>query len=101
MKNEGFLPIGSVVKLKDTPDQLFMIFGWLQKSAVKEEIYDYIAVLYPEGLVNMVLCFYFNEADIEEVLFKGFQNENEREYRDYIHDQVNLIFHSDGAEPRI
>ena len=88
MKKEGFLPIGSVVRLKDTPDQLFMIFGWLQKSTNLEDIYDYIAVLYPEGLVNKAFCFYFNETDIEEVLFTGFRNEKEQEFRDYIRNHV-------------
>ncbi len=88
MKNDDFLPIGSVVKIKDAPDQLFMIFGWLQKSTVKDEVYDYIAVMYPEGLANMLLCFYFNDEDIEEVLFRGFQNEVEQEYRDYVHQQI-------------
>jgi hypothetical protein len=84
MKKSGFLPIGSVVKLKDTQDQLFMIFGWLQKSLQKGEIFDYIAVMYPEGLANRIMCFYFNEADIKEVLFEGFRNEKEQEYRDYV-----------------
>lgn len=87
MKNTDFLPIGSVVKLKNIDNQLFMIFGWLQKSIEKNEIFDYIAVLYPEGLANKVLCFYFNMADIKEVLFIGFQDENEQEYRDYVHKQ--------------
>lgn len=91
MKTDGFLPIGSVVKTKDTADQLFMIFGWLQKSPVKEEVYDYIAVMYPEGLANKALCFYFNEADINEVLFRGFQNEAEKEYRDYVRQQISQL----------
>ena len=88
MKNDDFLPIGSVVRIKDAADQLFMIFGWLQKSSLKDEVYDYIAVMYPEGLANKILCFYFNDTDIEEVLFRGFQNEVEQEYRDYVHQQI-------------
>ncbi len=95
MKKEGFLPIGSVVKIKDTPDQLFMIFGWLQKSTAKEEIYDYIAVMYPEGLANKILSFYFNDEDIEEVLFKGWQNEQEQEYRDYVRKQAAALNHGE------
>ena len=95
MKNSGFLPIGSVVRLKDTPDQLFMIFGWLQKSLHREGVYDYIAVMYPEGLANKVLCFYFNEDEIEEVLFKGFQNDKELEYRDYVSRRVHELYGSD------
>ena len=95
MKNSGFLPIGSVVRLKDTPDQLFMIFGWLQKSLHRERVYDYIAVMYPEGLANKVLCFYFNEDEIEEVLFKGFQNDKELEYRDYVSRRVHELYGSD------
>lgn len=97
MKDSGFLPIGSVVRIKETPDQLFMIFGWLQKSVQKEEIYDYIAVMYPEGLANKILSFYFNESDIEEVLFEGFQNEKEQEYRDYVRWRVQEM-NSQNAE---
>lgn len=91
MKKEGFLPIGSVVRLKDTEDQLFMIFGWLQKSELKQEVTDYIAVMYPEGLPNKYFCFFFNEEDIEEVLFEGFRNEAESEYREFVRKQVESM----------
>ena len=59
------LPIGSVVKIRDTKEPV-MIFGYLQKSSGQpEKIVDYVAVPYPVGNINIfannVFFFKFND----------------------------------------
>lgn len=88
---DKFLPIGSVVKLKNSEDKI-MIVGY---SAVEYhdgmEIYDYMGCSYPMGLLlNNKMCS-FNHDDILECIFTGYKDEeyqvfNEKLNRDEIID---------------
>lgn len=76
MDYSRLLPIGSVVKIKDV-DPLYMVFGVLQKPPAQEEIvFDYVAVKYPEGYLNPMLNLGFNHEEIEEVVFRGYEDAN-------------------------
>ena len=69
------LPIGSVVKLRNS-DQLVMIFGYLQKSTgMPDQIVDYVGVPYPSGNINLFTQYGFQMTDIAEVIFEGYRNE--------------------------
>ena len=46
-----FLPIGSVVLLKESKKRI-MIVGVKQKQIASEKVWDYSACLYPEGIIN-------------------------------------------------
>ena len=70
------LPIGSVVKLKDATKRL-MIRGVIQTD-IDGNDYDYIAVLYPEGNVTQETQFLFQHTDIEDIIFRGYEDD-ERE----------------------
>lgn len=70
------LPIGSVVKLKDAMKRL-MITGVIQTD-IDGNDYDYIAVLYPEGNVTQETQFLFQHTDIEDIIFRGYEDD-ERE----------------------
>lgn len=76
---KDLLPIGTVVTLKDGVKSL-MIIGIMQTDD-NETVYDYIAVLYPEGFLNADAFFLFNSEDIVDVKFKGYINE---EYEQHI-----------------
>jgi len=69
------LPIGSVVKIRNS-EQPVMIIGYLQKStAMPDKAVDYTAVPYPVGNVNIFTQYGFQMTDIVEVLFEGYRNE--------------------------
>ena len=69
------LPIGSVVMLRDA-EKPVMIFGIKQLDTENpEDEYDYIGVLYPEGNIGSDFQYLFNHADIDKVLFKGYETE--------------------------
>ncbi len=71
------LPIGSVVMLKDGQKRV-MIFGVRQTDTTTGIEYDYISVFYPEGNMGEAGQFLFNHSDIDEVYFRGCEDE-ERE----------------------
>lgn len=75
MEIENLLPIGSVIRLRDAEKRL-MIFG-VKQSAASENgpaSADYIGVLYPEGNVGPDHQYLFNHEDIDEVVFRGFED---------------------------
>ena len=75
-----YLPIGSVVTLKNGEKKI-MIYGRRQLANDGSGEYDYIACLYPEGNIGEDYNFLFNNADIDNVVFKGFVDEEENEFQ--------------------
>jgi len=69
----GFLPIGSVVLLKDSKRRL-MINGYLQKSNETGKVWDYCGILYPEGYLNADNLFLFNNDQIDQIYALGYQD---------------------------
>lgn len=74
------LPIGSVVYLKEG-NQKIMI---LNRGAVVEQYdtqvyFDYTGALYPDGL-NPEQVYYFNREDIDEVIWEGYNDSDEKRY---------------------
>lgn len=72
------LPIGSIVKVNKVNTRL-MIFGVLQKVG-SSTMYDYIAVPYPEGAHNVKSSLAFNHCDVEEVIFRGFEDDSRKAF---------------------
>lgn len=79
------LPIGSVVKLKGA-EKFLMIFGVRQTDTTENREYDYIGVMYPEGNLGENLRFMFDHDDIEETVFKGFENAERTEFLSKLHE---------------
>ena len=71
-----YLPIGSVVRLKNGQKRI-MIYGRRQLQVGTDKEWDYIACLYPEGNLNEDNCFLFNHDQIEQVYFLGLQDVEE------------------------
>lgn len=68
-----FLPIGSVVLLKDSQKRI-MIVGVKQKQAGTDKIWDYSACLYPEGIIDPDRLYLFDTEQIERIYFIGLQD---------------------------
>ena len=87
MKIKDLLPIGSIVLLKDGEKRL-MISGIMQSDASGDgQEYDYLGVLYPEGHIGEQFQYLFNHEDIQEIFFRGFEDE---ERRDFLEKLANL-----------
>lgn len=80
MKIKDLLPIGSVVRLHDGEKRL-MIIGIMQRDASGNgKEYDYLGILYPEGHIGDQFQYLFNQEDIEEVIFRGFEDDERVEF---------------------
>ncbi len=75
-----YLPIGSVVLLHNGTKKI-MIYGRKQLSQNDNQEYDYVACLFPEGNINENYTFLFNQENIREVVFRGYENEEEQAFQ--------------------
>ena len=77
MKEEKFLPLGSVILVKGSVKKLVLIGrGVVAILKGEQKYFDYVACTYPEGLIGENVL-YLNHEDIEEVIQKGFQDEDD------------------------
>lgn len=68
-----YLPIGSVVLLKESQKRI-MIVGVKQKQENSDKVWDYSACLFPEGILDPDRLFLFDSEQIERLYFVGFQD---------------------------
>ena len=74
------LPVGSVITLKGATKRL-LIIGITVERQENGEIYDYIAVPYPEGYIDGDTMFLFFHKDIEKVNYIGFVDAESQTFR--------------------
>lgn len=85
-----YLPIGSVVLLKDDTRKL-MIIGFCA-SAVEDDDqkqYDYSGCMYPEGLISSDEIYLFDHDQIEKINFIGYETEEEQEFKKNLIETLN------------
>lgn len=89
------LPLGTVISLKEKEDKL-VIIGWMQKSTDNnnKEVYDYIACIYPKGILTGNDTQAFNEEDIDKVYFNGYEDKAEIERNKELIKHKNSILES-------
>jgi Uncharacterized protein conserved in bacteria len=73
--NFEYLPIGSIVVLNSSETYKFMIVGYLPTNESGEQR-DYSAIRYPMGFYDNRLFFFFNHADISDILHTGYIDED-------------------------
>ena len=94
--NKRYLPIGSVVNLKDKNKNL-MITGYYSVEYENGlEIYDYSGCAYPEGIMIKSCYCSFNHKDIDNVLFEGFKTAEYTKLTDSLNDLDNEILDGDA-----
>lgn len=84
-----FLPVGSVVILKGATKKV-MVTGFCsidQENA--DKVYDYNGCLYPEGIINSNELELFDNEQIDQVFFRGYEDEEELEYKKILCDVIN------------
>ncbi|HBZ02936.1 MAG TPA: hypothetical protein DEO83_03895 [Lachnospiraceae bacterium] len=87
---KDLLPIGSVVRLADTERDV-MICGRIVVPDGKNDIYDYVGCIYPEGISSGDDLVFFNRDAIELLLFVGFQDVQELTYRSEVLDELGEL----------
>lgn len=75
-----YLPIGSVVLLKDAQKKV-MITGYTPIDMEnKNKIYEYLGCVFPEGIIKSDENILFDTKDIDKIFFKGFVNEEQENF---------------------
>jgi len=74
----AMLPIGSIVHVKGKKQKLMILNrGPEITTESKTTMYNYSGCLYPYGL-DPEKVYYFNEKDIDKVVFQGYKDEEEK-----------------------
>lgn len=89
-KDLTFLPLGSIVRLKEGKVSL-MIVGYTPIEPGTDNVLDYLAVMWPIGVMSSDRNLLFNRDQIEEVIFEGFSNDKEVEFRTKLEEAIEEI----------
>lgn len=86
------LPIGSVVKIEGGSKKV-MITGYYSKNDKDSKIYTYNGCIFPEGFMENTFLL-FDAPQIEDVLYRGYENEEYENYLDKLSSNINIISES-------
>lgn len=78
------LPIGSVVALKGNIKKLMITGIKIAKEDEPEIYYDYMGVFFPEGYVGNNSNFLFNHSDINDIVFRGYDNPERQSFIEFM-----------------
>lgn len=88
---EKFLPIGTIVSLKGSNKKLmiteYLVFSKKEKGA---KIYDYGSCPFPTG-VKKEVSIGFNHGSIEEVVYMGYVDDEQKELSKFLLDNEEKI----------
>jgi len=84
------LPLGTIITLKNGDDDKLMI---ISRASVIEEngesiYYDYGSVLVPQGMLAPDAVYFFNRENVKEIVFRGFENDEEVEFANQYEEMV-------------
>ena len=100
IEDERFLPIGTVVLLKEGTKPI-MINGFcvIPKSnkngigadALDDQIYDYGGCPYPQGMIDMQVSCVFNHDQIREVVHYGYDSEEHDTFSEILNEGIDTF----------
>ncbi len=79
MKKE-YLPLGSIVLLNNGEKKLMITGFSVSTPDYPDHLFDYCGCMYPEGIIRSDTICVFNHSEIKKVLFKGYLDQDEKEY---------------------
>lgn len=85
---DKYLPIGTIVFIKNDI-VMHMITGYLNKSE-DGKVSDYISVPFPYGFMSDKIITFFNHADIEDIIFLGYENDNFKKLNEMLRNDLNI-----------
>ncbi len=83
------LPLGSIVILNNGFKKL-MIIGRKILQGENEKLYDYLGCLYPEGDIGDNYKFIFNHKDIDRIIFKGYEDDEEKAFKKVLEEEKKI-----------
>ena len=93
MENQ-FLPLGSVVLLKDATRPI-VIIGFTVVEEGNPEIWDYLGCAYPIGVIDPSKNLLFQRDQIAKVLHTGYTDDEGNKFLDQLTENVKQIQNSE------
>lgn len=91
MNYEKYLPIGTVVMLKNGKKRA-MITGFCSISGDdKTKVFDYSGCLYPEGFISSNQTLLFNHEQIEKIYYMGLIDEEEKQFKQKLNEMIKTM----------
>lgn len=88
MNKEKYLPIGSVVLLKNAKKRI-MITGFAAKGKeTGNKVFDYVGCLFPEGVISSDKNLLFNHDQIDKLYYIGYSDNDEKEFKQKLKDYL-------------
>lgn len=81
---DELLPIGTIFKVKESDIVLFMLIGYYPRLQENDNMFDYLAVLYPYGIDGDESFYTINSDQIAEVVYEGYTDEDSEALRKYL-----------------
>lgn len=88
-KGEKFLPIGTVVILKNGKKRVMISGFCVVDGDDNDKIWDYSGCLYPEGLIDISTICLFNHEQIQEVYHLGLVDDEEKKFKDGLKEVID------------
>ncbi len=86
----NFLPVGSVVLLKDAKRPVVIIgFSVIEKG--ERKVWDYLGCAYPVGVVGTDKNLLFQRNQIEKIISKGYEDEECKKFLKMMQEQYEEI----------
>lgn len=89
-KYKKYLPLGSVVLMKDATKRV-MITGYCVKSPESgDKIWDYIGCLWPEGMISSDKNLLFDHKDISRIFAIGYSDDEQKKFMNLL-DKATML----------
>lgn len=86
-----YLPIGSVVMLKDATKRLMITGYCVSEKANPEKTFDYSGCLYPEGFLSSEQTCLFDHAQIAKIYCIGYTDEEQQKFMETLKELANKM----------
>ncbi len=78
---DKYLPLGTIVVLKGGTKKI-MIYGRQQyQLSENQKLWDYVGCLYPEGFISDDYNIFFNQEEVQTIVFNGYEDSEELEFQ--------------------
>lgn len=85
------LALGTIVYLKEGRQKIMIINrGPIVEKADIQFLFDYAGCIYPIGM-NPEQVLYFNEENIDRILFEGYKDEDEQRFSELYEESVSKM----------
>lgn len=90
MDKDKFLPLGSIVLLKDAK-RYIVVIGYAVIEEGSSKVWDYMGCAYPIGVVNSTNNLLFDREQIDKVIHTGFCDDEGDKFIKVLEDNISKV----------